>query len=101
MIKFSTTFLFVFLYTQFAIHFSNSLITSTAIFFVAKIESKFFTPKMITIYEGRCLKNRMVSILSMLRNNFIQNLASFDFESVCVPSEELRPTENNKLDWEA
>ena len=48
---------------QFVIHFSRKQTTSTAIFSDAETESKTFTPKMFTLYERRCLKNWMGSIL--------------------------------------
>ena len=50
---------------------------------------------MFTQYERTLLENWMVSILSTPKNKpLFKNVATFDFESICVPSKELKQTES-------
>ena len=51
------------------------------------------TQKLFTVYVRPYLKNWMASILSIPKNKHNSKTSLFYFESICVPSEELKPTE--------
>ena len=61
--------------TSDAIHFSAMESLSTSILYDAKIESKIFTLKLLTLCEIRCLKKWIGSIFSILKNKHTQNFA--------------------------
>ena len=78
---------------QLVIPFSTKQSTRTAIFSVARTESKVFTSKNVyTLRETLFEKLDGFNIEYTKERTLFKNVAISDFESICVPSEEVKPT---------